>query len=366
MSRIQVFHFLLDHRVGGPHVYAQTIAQYLEQKGGFETYYVTTAKGAITDIPLINLRHYWNPLYLLEVPLNAVMGTGLARRAKSIGPTVFHVHGAANIAPVIAAGLSGTPLLWTFHETVPGFKKLVDLALKFLRPGNFIVTAVSHESTLVYGTPGAEILPAPVDPDFWQPIKEVPAAEEGGPLILSTANLNPLKGQDVLLEALAQVPGPWRLRLIGQELKTHQAFAKKLKVQAEALCQADPSRSVEFLGWQDKEAVREQLKRTQVFVMPSRSEATPIALLEALCMGRPAVATQVGAVAQMIPTKEFGFLVPPENPKALAEGLTKALALSPEQRTQMGESSRGHIQKNYGTAKIAGRVASLYKKLVKS
>lgn len=364
MSRIQVFHFLLDHRLGGPHVYAKTLSDYLVKKGGFEALYVTTSQGELTDIPLVNLRHKWSPLYLFELPINAVITAGLARRAKGHGPTVYHVHGAANIAPVIAAGLSNTPLVWTFHETVPGFKKLVDFALKFLKPGNFIITAVSPQSTEVYGTTGVEVLPAPLDTQTWQPPKADPEPSEAGPQLLCTANLNPLKGQDVLLEALAEVPGPWRLDLIGQELKTHRAFAEKLKAQAQALTEADPNCQINFLGWQGPEAVKAKLAQTDLFLFPSRSEAAPIALLEALSMERAAVASDVGAIGLMIPDKKHGFIVPPEDPATLAKAINQALALSPEQRRTLGAQARQNVQNHYALPKIAGRYAALYKKLL--
>ncbi len=360
MKNIQVFHFLLDHRVGGPHVYAGSISKWLEAEGGYSFTNVTTASGPVTDLALVNLRHLSNPLYALEIPINLLLASRLAQRAKKGGPVVFHVHGAANLAPVLAAAWTRTPLVWTFHETVPSFIPLVKLGLKALGKTPHLLSAVTAQSAELYGAPEATVMPAPVDLGFWQPSGTVGPSALKPIQILNTANLNPLKGQNFLLEALKDWDEPWVLRLVGQELETQKEYAQALKAQVAALKETHPQCSVEFLGWQDSFAVRDLLEKTDLFVLPSTSEGTPIALLEAMAMAKPCIATQVGGIPQMIPSPEQGFLVPPKDPQALGVALKAFARLGAAERNRMGQKARAQVEASYSLPKIASLFGQLY------
>jgi len=358
---MQVIHFLMDHRLGGPHVFAKTLSENLKKNGDFQFTYVTPARGELTDIALVNLRHFFSPLYVLEVPINTLLAARLAYPR----PVLFHVHGAANIAPVIAAGLTNTPLLWTFHETVPGFLPLVKFAKKFLKPGAYRVTGVTAASAQVYQTPEALTLPAPVDPEAYQPqsLEARPIDPTKGPRFFSLANLNPLKGQDVLLEALAGLSGPWSLRLAGQELKTHQAYAAQLHQKARVIKAQNPLAQIEFLGWCSPAQVKAELNQTDLFILPSRSEGTPIALLEAMAMGTVSIASLVGGIGQIVAQKTQGFLVPPEEPKALLGAIETFLGLSLEERSAIKKAARVHVIEQYAVQKIAAQFGALYQEL---
>lgn len=364
MKNIQVFHFLLDHRVGGPHVYAGSISKWLEAEEGYSFTNVTTATGPATDLALVNLRHFSNPLYALEIPINLLLASRLAQRAKKGGPVVFHVHGAANLAPVLAAALTRTPLLWTFHETVPSFVPLVKMGLRALKRTPHHLSAVTAQSAEIYGAPGATILPAPVDLRFWLPSGVTSPGAPKPVQILNTANLNPLKGQNYLLEALKSWEVPWALRLVGQELETQKEYAQALKAQVQALKETHPQCSVEFLGWQDSFAVRDLLEKTDLFVLPSTSEGTPIALLEAMAMARPCIATKVGGIPQMIPTPQQGFLVPPKDAGAILEALRAFSGLNAAERKQMGQQARTRVEELYSLPKIAAQFGQLYHQLL--
>jgi hypothetical protein len=66
----------------------------------------------------------------------------------------------------------------------------------------------------------------------------------------------------------------------------------------------------------------------EVFVLPSTAEACPIVVLEAMAAECPVVATRVGGVLEELPGPEYGWVVPPKNPTALADAIREALVVS--------------------------------------
>lgn len=314
---MHVYHFILDHRIGGPHVYVNTLIKGLGPN--IDTTIVTTGRGAMTEKALVNLRHYWAPLYLLEVVVNVLLLVGAIFVApKSRKNVLFHVHGGANIAPLLAARCAGIPVVWHMHETTTEYESLVSIGKLILKRSNFVLAAVAQKSIDVYGLTGAILLPATVDPAFWSQDAEdksnnvIPewrepvSAEKSILKMLVVANLNPLKGIDILLEALAGVEGQWHLKILGSELATHKDYAGALYIAANKLLEGHSESSIEFLGWQGKEVVRSQLATCDLFILPSRSEACPIALLEAVAMGCCCAAADVGDVRVLLAGVENG------------------------------------------------------------
>lgn len=141
--------------------------------------------------------------------------------------------------------------------------------------------------------------------------------------LLFIGSLAPVKGIDVLLEACTLLPShlaPWELHLIGEG-----------KMRAELVAQAKRaglSDRVTFLDGRPHAELPDWFRAADVFVLASRSEGTPIVLLEASACGTPYVATTVGGVPAMA---HLGTsrLVPPEDPKRLAEAIAGSLIESP-------------------------------------
>jgi glycosyltransferase involved in cell wall biosynthesis len=87
---------------------------------------------------------------------------------------------------------------------------------------------------------------------------------------------------------------------------------------------------VRFTGSLAPSEVARWLGAADVFCLPSLSEGSPNAMVEALCSGRPAVASNVGGIPELI-SEESGILAPPSNPPALAEALREAFTRSWDQ-----------------------------------
>src|SRR6185437_8672908 len=82
---------------------------------------------------------------------------------------------------------------------------------------------------------------------------------------------------------------------------------------------------VRFLGRQPHEAIPRWMSAVDVFCLPSRNEGCPNVILEALASGKPVVATRVGGIPELLTDGDNGYLVPAEDPAALAGALAKAL-----------------------------------------
>jgi glycosyltransferase involved in cell wall biosynthesis len=117
-----------------------------------------------------------------------------------------------------------------------------------------------------------------------------------------------------------------------------------------------------FLGHRDD--VRELLAAADGFVMSSRIEGFPNALMEALASGLPAVATAVGGVAELVEDGVGGFLAPAEDPRRLAEAMGRLEALPEERRRQMGEAGREHVLGVCGLTAVVNVWESLFEELL--
>ena len=135
-------------------------------------------------------------------------------------------------------------------------------------------------------------------------------------VIAVVANHYPNKGIDVLLRAMPQITASSpdvRIRLAGDG---------PVRGELETLVRQMALDRVEFLGRRDDPT--DVLLDAAVFVLPSRKEGLPIALLEALAVGVPAVASRVGAVGEIVREGEV-LLVPPDDPHALGNAVTSVL-----------------------------------------
>lgn len=100
------------------------------------------------------------------------------------------------------------------------------------------------------------------------------------------------------------------------------------------------------------------LSAMDIFCLPSRSEAFPIAVGEAMCVGLPCVVTNVGDSAVLV--GDCGVVVPKENPDLLAAALLKLLRMTPAERTAMGAGARERVATRFSMALTRRRFEDLY------
>lgn len=161
------------------------------------------------------------------------------------------------------------------------------------------------------------------------PATAIPPIERRRPRIVAMGRLSPEKGFDVLIRAFAQLAPwypDWTLQILGTGRQR-----EPLERLAETLGVRD---NVQWLGWVERpEAI---LLDASVFVLPSRYEGFPNALLEAMACGLPCIASDCDSgPAEIIRDGLDGLLVPPDNVEALANTLRQLVA-DPGRRTALG------------------------------
>lgn len=195
---------------------------------------------------------------------------------------------------------------------------------------------------------------APAEPAARAALRRALGLPEG-PLAIYAGRLEHEKGVDVLLAAwpgvLRELPDA-RLLILG-------AGGRRAALELQAR-DARIAESVIFAGGATDVAA--YLRAADAFVLPSRTEGLPMALLEAMACGLPSVATAVGGSAQVIADGANGALVPSEDPTALAAGIARALA--PGRREAWGMAARRHVAASYSLDAVADRFIQMYEGLL--
>ncbi len=174
-------------------------------------------------------------------------------------------------------------------------------------------------------------------------------------IVLNVGNLKPIKGHDVLLQAMSllssQEPRPL-LVFVGQDHLNGE-------LQAWAARQL-PADSVRFVG--PHEALLPWYQAADLFVLPSRFEGMSNALLEAMACGLPVIATDVGGNAEVIEAGRSGLLVPVDDPTQLARQMERLIA-DPRLRASLAREGRLHVQRCHDSRQCAAAYGSAYQRL---
>jgi glycosyltransferase involved in cell wall biosynthesis len=174
-------------------------------------------------------------------------------------------------------------------------------------------------------------------------------------VVLYAGRLVEVKGVDILLDAVAQLPPdlPVKVLLAGegplQEALTHQAAALGI------------GERVQFLGLRrDMPAL---LNLADLVVLPSRWEGLPMILLEAMAARKAIIATAVGGVPGVIAQGETGWLIPPYNPAVLAEAMLTLLS-SPQLRSVLGEGAYEVVSQHYSAQAAVQKLHNVYRSVL--
>lgn len=136
---------------------------------------------------------------------------------------------------------------------------------------------------------------------------------------LFVGEISPRKGVDSLIEAIgivAKKRDNFVLNIVGYG--SHEGEYKKQSIE----CGLETR--VNFMGRKDKKEVAELMQKSDFFILPSPYEPFGVVLIEAMACGKPVIATCSGGPPEFV-NKEMGLLVPPGNPKALAEAIEHML-----------------------------------------
>jgi glycosyltransferase involved in cell wall biosynthesis len=196
-----------------------------------------------------------------------------------------------------------------------------------------------------------------IDPSEFEIDNVASTRRDSGRVVFGTAaRLVPAKGLAYLIQAAARlarknIPFEVRIAGTGSELESLQRLAQSLGLSDRVRFLGHVSDMPGFYRWLD------------VFVLPSLSEGLPLAVLEAMAMGKPIAATRLAGTAEIVRDGVDGFLVQPANVSALEEALER-LAVDPSLRRQMGVVGRQRVLADFCIDRVAGKVVQVYERIL--
>jgi len=176
------------------------------------------------------------------------------------------------------------------------------------------------------------------------------------PVVGSIGPLTPTKGQEYFLRAMREILDTGRRTLFfiagdGPEDRRLRKLAKELDVE----------KHVTFIsGVGDHRPV---LAAADAFVMPSIEEGLGFAVLEAMAMGKPVVASATGGMYEVVRDEETGYLVPRADAHAMAEAVCRLLA-DAERARELGMRARRVVEEKFGLERPLRQIIELYKSAV--
>ncbi len=302
---------------------------------------------------------------------------GVRRRLGRLDPAVGAIHANYWLSAVAGHQLKhelDVPLVCTFHTLArvkadsgdPEPERRARAEAEVIGCADALLASSEVEADQLRDHYGArseriEIVPPGVDHAFFSPGPRAGARRALGlpasdPLLLFVGRVQPLKGLDVAVGALAQLPEPTRLVVVGGPSGADGA-ATLTQVQqlAEALGVAD---RIHWVPPQPHHLLSTWYRAADVCLVPSRSESFGLVALEAAACGTPVVAAAVGGLRTLVEDGRTGLLVEDRSPTAFAEavgGLLDAPALA----AQMGAAG-ALAARRYTWSTTAARLRRLY------
>jgi glycosyltransferase involved in cell wall biosynthesis len=348
---------------GGVARHVADIANELSERAGM---HVALCGPRLPDAVAAQVQFYPLALTRSIQPLADMVAVKRLRHIVSLArPDLIHAHSSKAGAVARLLKLAGiqTPILYTPHGYAfagyfdsprkRSFYRRVEQALTPLTDCTVCVCrhemelarslAASNNTQLCYN--GVPVPDAP-------PAHSTERISGQCPVIACLSLLRPGKGIEDLLDAVALLSEEFPN--LALQIAGDGTTIDELRRMAERLRIAD---AVEFLGHVEEPA--RILAAADIFVLPSWAESLPYALLEAMALAMPIVATDVGGVSEAIVHERSGLLVPPRNRTRLAESIGLVLR-DPRLASELGKEAHRIAAKQFTIERMVGRMAELY------
>ena len=219
------------------------------------------------------------------------------------------------------------------------------------------------------------IIPPGVDLSRFYPISSDEAKEAIGVppcenMVLYVGRIEPLKGLDTLIEAIALLranghinEAVFCLAVIGGDPDLNSGENDAEMIRLKELCRSHGlDKLVTFLGKRDQDTLPYYYSAAEAVVVPSHYESFGMVALESMACGTPVVASQVGGLAYLVQDQKTGYTVPASDVNALADRLSR-LVMDKDLRNRLGEQAR-KVAEEFSWDKIAKQVLDLYRELI--
>jgi len=344
--------------------------------------------GIITDVMTFNFRKPWCPIPKMEVhKINEIKVIKVF--ALNLLPSRLHspyLTSRVNVIPIKFTRLLHDYDILHFHNDVdlsfPFFSIFIDKP-KIFHCHVLDATYISYKRNLMsklilrnvadiyialsklfanflidLGIPEEKIriLPNGIDVKKFKPDE----GQKINNLLLFVGRLEEKKGLHVLLKALEHLETSVNLVIAGPP--HNQSYYMRILSLIDQISQKT-IHNVTYLGVVNEEEKLKLYQKASIFICPSIFDSFPMVNLEALSCGTPVVASNVGAISEVVRHQENGILVPPGDVARLAKAIQYLLD-NEEIRQKFGEEGRKWIVKNYSTDIIIRRLCQIYKEAI--
>lgn len=271
----------------------------------------------------------------------------------------------AMVLAALASRLVGKPLIWHLHDILSADHFSRAHRWVAVRLANSLVSRVianSRATAEAFVAAGGDrtrvtVIHNGIDPSPFAPVSEerqlrlrTSLGLGAEPVVGAFGRLSPWKGQHVLIDALADLPGVHAM-LVGAALYGEEAYADDLRVRTRAMNLAD---RVHFLGFRSD--VPELMSLASIIVHTSVApEPFGRVLVEGMLAKRPVVATRAGGVPEIIENGISGVLVAPADPDALANALAFLLS-DTSQANRIAASGETRARRNFSLDSMLRRI----------
>ena len=246
------------------------------------------------------------------------------------------------------------PVIWYLHETLVAFRLMRQIPeiQPTLRMADLLITPTQRTAEIYQSVADTPVAVVP----YGIPVPPQVALKKKGDArtFVTLGSFEPRKGQDILLEAIGLfnevTPNKDSFKMAGRVLDS--AFFERLQARAADL------ENVELISALDHSQATALLAEADAIVSPSRDETMPIAILEAMGLGKAVVTTDVGGIREWIYDEMNGLIVPPENPNELAAALTRC-ATDTNLLAQLGATARRTFDEHFTLERFGARFAEL-------
>ncbi|MBN1882206.1 MAG: glycosyltransferase family 4 protein [Deltaproteobacteria bacterium] len=238
-----------------------------------------------------------------------------------------------------------------FLKPIAHLRDIIDEARPFITISEYNRTYLEQR----YGpiSRRVEVVRCGVDPDRLVPNENL---RGGIPLrIVAVSWFRPVKSLDTLARSLVILKNrgvPFRAIIIGGGSEGKDAVQSIID-------EGGISQNTELTGAVSRDEVLAYLARSDIFALPSISEGVPVAMMEAMAMELPVVATNIMGLSEIVDDGVSGFLVPKQEPDAMADKL-ELLLRDDQLRLSMGREGRRLIIDGYNIHKNVVRIESLF------
>ncbi len=382
-KKLQVINIIEEGRYGGPQARIAKVAVGLKDMG-IETTVICPVQDS--NLLVSKLRTYHIPcvpirMHRLTKQLTHLFQfilffipevLSLRRHLLKNKCDVIHCNGSWQLKGMLATKLaaSGAKVIYHLNDTdmVPIIKRLFSLMAKYWVDG-FIPACQRSKDYYLKDNPLESklnmVIQAPVNTTKFDPDKVLPdskVAQLPGTKIVTVCNIDPNKGLDTFLDMCDALNKRYvdcglSFIVVGSVYKSQEKYFAMLMNKVK-------QRNISNLHfWGASNNIQGILKACDIYVCASHNESSPMAIWEAMSMGKPVVSTDVGDVALYLGKGDYGFCVPVSDLNALTEKVSFLIEDSVT-RQLMGSQARDFAIKNLDLKICVLKHAKFYRMIV--